>query len=187
MSLTSTSTITIAVPTLIKATAASVTVLALVAAFFPFSGSKHEDSDSDSESECDLTDETREKMRGLKAGMFEECKLVLLVRTDLKMDKGKMAAQCSHATLACYKSLLNSNPQLVKHWETIGQAKVALKCPTEQEMNELEKKAKALGLCARSIRDAGRTQIAAGSKTVLGIGPGPVKLVDSVTGHLKLL
>lgn len=50
-------------------------------------------------------------------------------------------------------------------------------------MNALEAKARSLGLCARSIRDAGRTQIAAGSKTVLGVGPGPVKLVDSVTGE----
>ena len=123
-------------------------------------------------------------MQSLKAGRVEECKLVLLVRMDLKMAKGKMAAQCSHATLACYKSLSVSNPRLVKHWEKIGQAKVALKCPTEEEMNELEKKAKAVGLCAKSIRDAGRTQIAAGSKTVLGIGPGPVGLVDSITGEL---
>jgi len=58
-----------------------------------------------------------------------------------------------------------------------------------------------------SINDpsfSGRTQIAAGSTTVLGIGPGwpplvfrihnalirslgPVKLIDQVTKHLKLL
>lgn len=63
------------------------------------------------------------------------------------------------------------------------QAKVALKCPTEEEMNKLESQAKALGLCARAIRDAGRTQVAAGSKTVLGIGPGPIKVVDQVTGE----
>jgi PTH2 family peptidyl-tRNA hydrolase len=34
---------------------------------------------------------------------------------------------------------------------------------------------------------SGRTQIAAGSRTVLGIGPGPVKTIDKVTSHLKLL
>ncbi|PWN29481.1 peptidyl-tRNA hydrolase II [Jaminaea rosea] len=152
------------------------------------------DDDSDLESEdgsVDLTDEQKAngdaKMNVLKAGLLEECKLVLLVRQDLKMDKGKIAAQCSHATLACYKSMLKSNPKLLKHWETIGQAKVALKCPSEEEMNRLEAQARSLGLCAKSIRDAGRTQVAAGSKTVLGIGPGPVKIVNEVTGHLKLL
>lgn len=37
------------------------------------------------------------------------------------------------------------------------------------------------------IKDAGRTQIAPGSKTVLSIGPGPASLIDQCTGHLKLL
>lgn len=142
--------------------------------------SDEDESESVSEGE---SDEGEMSPSLLKAGLLEECKLVLLVRTDLKMDKGKIAAQCCHATLACYKSMQGSNPQLLKHWERIGQAKVALKCPTEEEMNRLEKHAKSLGLCARSIRDAGRTQIAAGSKTVLGIGPGPVKIVDQVTGE----
>lgn len=52
-----------------------------------------EDSDEDADS-VDLTDEQTEKMNALKAGLLEECKLVLLVRQDLKMDKGKIAAQC---------------------------------------------------------------------------------------------
>ncbi|MCO5608378.1 hypothetical protein L7F22_062587 [Adiantum nelumboides] len=78
----------------------------------------------------------------------------LVVRTDLKMDKGKIAAQCSHATLACYKALQSGNPTLLKQWERTGQAKVALKCTTEQELLELEARAKKLNLCARSIRDA---------------------------------
>lgn len=59
-------------------------------------------------------------MNVFKAGLLEECKLVLLVRTDLKMDKGKIAAQCSHATLACYKNMLTTDPKLLKHWDTIG-------------------------------------------------------------------
>ncbi|CAF1543725.1 unnamed protein product, partial [Rotaria sordida] len=36
------------------------------------------------------------------------------------------------------------------------------------------------------IRDAGRTQIEPGSKTVLGIGPAPSKLINEITRHLKL-
>lgn len=80
-----------------------------------------EETSDDSEADSvELTHEDREKMNALRAGFMEECKLVLLVRTDLKMDKGKMAAQCSHATLACYKAMQGSNPQLLKHWERIG-------------------------------------------------------------------
>jgi len=100
---------------------------------------------------------------------------------------------CSHATLACYKTLRRTNPALLRHWERSGQAKIALKlekseCGTEEdEMLLLKAKARSLGLCAQDICDAGRTQIAAGSRTVLGIGPGPVGLINQVTRHLKLL
>ena len=54
-------------------------------------------------------------------------------------------------------------------------------------MLTLQAQALSLGLCARIIYDAGRTQIASGSATVLGVGPGPKSVVDGVTGGLKLL
>ncbi|KAL0940964.1 peptidyl-trna hydrolase 2 [Colletotrichum truncatum] len=125
----------------------------------------------------------------------EECKLVLVVRTDLGMTKGKMAAQASHATLACYKSLSNaaardpSSPaaKILSRWERLGQAKIAVQIKNQEEMLELMGKARSLGITAEVIADAGRTQIEAGSLTVLGVGPAPRSLVDQVTSHLKLL
>ena len=51
----------------------------------------------------------------------------------------------------------------------------------------LQATAISLGLVAEVIADAGRTQIASGSHTVLGIGPAPKGVVDRVTGGLKLL
>ncbi|KAI0124974.1 peptidyl-tRNA hydrolase PTH2-domain-containing protein [Xylariales sp. AK1849] len=122
----------------------------------------------------------------------EECKLVLVVRTDLGMTKGKIAAQASHATLACYKTLSRfpaSSPQaqLLKRWERHGQAKIAVQIKSQQELLELQAKARSLGLTAEVIQDAGRTQIEAGSMTVLGVGPAPKSVVDQITGGLKLL
>ena len=38
--------------------------------------------------------------------------MVIVVRTDLKMGKGKIAAQCSHAAVAAYKSLLRYNTEV---------------------------------------------------------------------------
>ncbi|KAJ1989938.1 hypothetical protein EDC05_004372 [Coemansia umbellata] len=116
----------------------------------------------------------------------EEIKLVLVIRTDLGMTKGKIAAQCAHATLGCYKRAIRQKPQVLKMWEATGQSKVTLKCASEEEMLELQQRARSLGLVSESICDAGRTQIAAGSRTVLGIGPGPASVVDQVSGHLKL-
>ena len=76
---------------------------------------------------------------------------------------------------------------LLRRWERMGQAKVALKVDSEDEMLMLQAQAMSLGLCAQIIHDAGRTQIASGSATVLGVGPGPKSVIDQVTGHLKLL
>ena len=65
--------------------------------------------------------------------------------------------------------------------------KVALQVRSEEELEMLQAQAMSLGLCARIVHDAGRTQIATGTATVLGVGPGPKSVVDQVTGNLKLL
>lgn len=109
----------------------------------------------------------------------------------LANNSGKIAAQASHATLACFKRLSrSSNPQeraILARWENLGQAKIALQVKGQADLLELQAKARSLGLTAETIQDAGRTQIEAGSMTVLGVGPAPRSLVDQVTGHLKLL
>lgn len=53
-------------------------------------------------------------------------------------------------------------------------------------MLRLAKRCKELKLITSIIKDAGRTQISPGSRTVLGVGPGPADAIDEVTGHLKL-
>ncbi|NXG57633.1 PTH2 hydrolase, partial [Hemiprocne comata] len=119
-------------------------------------------------------------------GESGEFKMVLVVRNDLKMGKGKVAAQCSHAAVSAYKQVQRRNPELLKQWEYCGQPKVVLKAPDEETLIQLLADAKHLGLTVSLIQDAGRTQIAPGSQTVLGIGPGPADVVDKVSGHLKL-
>ncbi|KAG0124108.1 peptidyl-tRNA hydrolase PTH2-domain-containing protein [Tuber indicum] len=127
--------------------------------------------------------------------LSEDCKMVFVVRTDLSMTKGKIAAQCGHATLMCYKSVREHAPGILERWERLGQAKIALKCSGgeeggldgEEELETLAGVAASLGVVAGIVRDAGRTQIKAGSATVLGVGPAPRSIVDQITGHLKLL
>ncbi|GAM85166.1 hypothetical protein ANO11243_031700 [Dothideomycetidae sp. 11243] len=142
----------------------------------------------DDDDESDISDDDGRELQGF-SDKDEPCKLVLVVRTDLGMTKGKIAAQCGHATLACYKSLLN-NPaasSILQRWERYGQAKIAVQTKSEEEMQILQAQAMSLGVCAKIIHDAGRTQIASGSATVLGVGPAPESVVNQVTGHLKLL
>lgn len=115
-----------------------------------------------------------------------EFKMILVVRNDLKMGKGKVAAQCSHAAVSAFKQVQHRNPELLKQWEYCGQPKVVVKAPDEDTLIDLLGHARELGLPVSLIQDAGRTQIAPGSRTVLGIGPGPADLLDRVTGDLKL-
>lgn len=53
-------------------------------------------------------------------------------------------------------------------------------------MMDLAETARDNRLIVSVVRDAGRTQVASGTRTVLAVGPGPVRTIDSVTGHLKL-
>lgn len=115
-----------------------------------------------------------------------EFKMILVVRNDLKMGKGKVAAQCSHAAVSAYKQVQARNPSLLKQWEYCGQPKVVVKAPDEDTLIDLLGHAKEVGLPVSLIQDAGRTQVTPGSRTVLGIGPGPADLIDRVTGDLKL-
>lgn len=102
---------------------------------------------------------------------------------------GKIAAQASHATLCNYK-VFTSHVRLrslLPRGESTGQVKIALQANSEKQLEKLQAKAISLGLVARVVRDAGRTQIPAGTVTVLGVGPGPMAVVDKVSGDLKLL
>lgn len=121
-----------------------------------------------------------------------EVRMALVIRQDLGMQKGKIAAQCCHAALGCYRMIATDpsrssyNPAMVNRWLRGGQAKITLKCPNKDVMDELYAEAISLGVNAIVIHDAGRTQIAAGSATVLGLGPAPKDILDQITGELKL-
>ncbi|KAI7753011.1 hypothetical protein M8C21_031567 [Ambrosia artemisiifolia] len=120
------------------------------------------------------------------AEIIQDFKMVLVVRNDLKMGKGKIAAQCSHATLGLYKKILHRAPKALSRWEMCGQVKVVVKIESEDDMLELQKRAKSLAIPTHIVIDAGRTQIAPNSRTVMAV-LGPADMVDDVTGGLKLL
>ncbi|WVN90910.1 peptidyl-tRNA hydrolase [Cryptococcus depauperatus CBS 7841] len=148
------------------------------------SASDASDFESDaSDSESALSS----NLKDIKFDVQEGIKLVLVVNDELKMTKGKIAAQAGHATLACAMTLKDANPKLFKAWQMQGQPKIALQGASTEELETLAAQARSINLCARIIRDAGRTQVASGSKTIVGIGPGPAKLVNTITGKLKLL
>merc|ERR1712179_848234 len=111
---------------------------------------------------------------------IEDCKMVLVVRNDLKMGKGKAAAQCSHAAVGAYKIAKKSSASVLRAWEKCGQPKIVTKVDNEDELLKIYQNGRSLNLICSVIQDAGRTQIAPGSKTVVAI-LGEEKIVDKVT------
>lgn len=109
------------------------------------------------------------------------------MRTDLGMGRGKVAVQVAHASVTASEQVKSSHRSWWKVWFDEGQCKVAVKVKSEQELSELDQRAKRLGLPTAIVQDRGLTQIAPGTTTCLGIGPGPSDLVDKVTGSLPLL
>ena len=104
---------------------------------------------------------------------------------SVKMSPGKAAAQSGHATLGAYRRAMRRCPNAVRDWLRIGQMKITVKCPTVQELLELQEKCAAAGLNCYLIRDAGHTEIEPGSRTVLAVGPAPASAMDPLTRHLK--
>ncbi len=112
-------------------------------------------------------------------------KLVLVVRTDLEMGRGKIAAQAAHAAVAA--TLASLGRRRLRRWLEDGQPKVVLRAAGEEELTGLAARAEAAGLTVEMVRDAGRTQVPSGTATCCAIGPDDSDKIDAVTGSLSLL
>ena len=122
----------------------------------------------------------------MNTGMYK-FKLVVAVRRDLDMGKGKIAVQVGHATINAAEEAKRGHPHWWSEWINTGQCKVAVKVDTESDLYRLNEEARRLGLPSAIIRDSGLTQLSPGTATCVGIGPAPADLVDKITGNLPLL
>lgn len=113
-------------------------------------------------------------------------KMVFIVRTDLNMKCGKIAAQCAHGAISLHNSSTSKN---VNVWLFQGQPKIVLKIDKncEEGLKEIYQLAKSKGLNTCLIYDAGRTQVRPSTLTLVGIGPDNSDDIDAITKNLKLL
>ncbi len=116
-----------------------------------------------------------------------EYKQVIVVRTDLKMSKGKTCAQVAHAALSSAEKARELEKAWYENWKREGQKKVIVKVSSAAELFEIFEVAKGQKLPCYIINDAGLTELPPGTTTALGIGPSPNERMDKVTGGLKLL
>lgn len=116
-----------------------------------------------------------------------EYKMVIVIRRNLNLSPGKLAAQVAHAAVACALSVKKNKAKWFNKWQNEGGKKAVVKVDCEDDFYPLKEKAEKLGIVTYIVVDAGHTEIPAGTKTVLGVGPAPNNLIDQVTGDLSLL
>jgi len=114
-------------------------------------------------------------------------KQVVVMRTDLKMSRGKIAAQAGHAAVSAAEEARKNFSDWWKAWIEEGQCKIAVRAKSEQELLKLQRKAKELKLPSALIIDRGLTELPPDTITCLGIGPAPSGQIDEITGKLHLL
>jgi PTH2 family peptidyl-tRNA hydrolase len=112
-------------------------------------------------------------------------KLALVVRTDLGMGRGKIAAQVAHAAVAAVLAGLGGAD--LAAWLQEGQPKVVLKVADGEQLQDVVRQAQGTGLPTELISDAGRTQVSPGTQTCCALGPAESSRIDAVTAGLSLL
>ena len=130
------------------------------------------------------------------------------MRRDLKMRKGKIAAQAGHACIEAILMALHKENRLtdleltddgmylnnetkeaspLSDWFHCGCAKVCVYVDSEEALNEIASKAEEKGIIAAVITDAGMTEFhGVPTKTCLALEPLPTEIADELTGHLPL-
>ena len=85
--------------------------------------------------------------------------MVVVVRTDLGISKGKMAAQAAHAAVNCALKSKKSDSSNFKKWFDEGQKKVVVKGQNESTLRDLQQHAREVGLVSSLVTDAGLTEV----------------------------
>jgi PTH2 family peptidyl-tRNA hydrolase len=117
----------------------------------------------------------------------EAFKQVIIVRRDLRLGRGKLAAQVAHASLTAYLEAARLKPEWAARWLESGQKKVVVSVANLEELLAIKLRVEEEGLPTALIEDAGLTQVEPGTITALAVGPAPEPLVDKMTRHLRLL
>ena len=130
------------------------------------------------------------------AGNEAKTKQVIVVRSDLPMNAGKLSAQVSHATQA---TMLNKNSskkrnqiiinltEVEEEWFNDKFTKIVLEVKNETQLIKIKNKALEAGLNVVEIVDAGHTTFDKPTLTCIGIGPDLKENIDKVTRRLQMM
>jgi len=129
--------------------------------------------------------------------MDKVIKQVIVIRTDLNMRKGKLAAQVAHASM---KFILENNEsdnvneintvlsEQETAWFREGHTKIVVGVDSEGALRDLVLKAKLADVECHTITDSGKTEFhGEPTLTCAAFGPDEAETIDKITGGLKLM
>ncbi len=120
-----------------------------------------------------------------------DLKMVFLVRDDLKLGAGKIAAQVAHAAVGLVEKITEKGTTYYKkaleHWNEYGAKKIVLRAKDLEELKKVQKLCKKRKIPCTMISDAGHTQVDPGTVTVLGVGVEDSEILNKITGEYKLM
>jgi peptidyl-tRNA hydrolase, PTH2 family len=112
--------------------------------------------------------------------------MVLVVRAELRLTAGKVAVQVAHAAVMLAERATSKEPNLAEAWRQQGQKKIVLEIERLDDLELIERSARARGILTAWVDDAGLTEVPPGTRTCLGLGPARSSDLDPITGKLAL-
>lgn len=114
--------------------------------------------------------------------------MVIVMRKDLNMRKGKMVAQGCHAAIGAVHDSKHRDQRNLIEWGKSGTKKICVSVDSEQELMDTYGMAIRDDLPCHLVTDSGLTEFnGIATKTCLAIGPALSSDIDKITGELKLL
>jgi len=149
----------------------------------------------------------------MNAPVSESVRQIIVVRADLNMPPGKLAAQAAHASVKAIvdlgkrtkgpgtpfsmvdgrlhiperRELVLELTEALQAWLDGLYTKICVRVGTEAELLGVYEAAKVAGLPCALIEDAGLTVFKVPTKTCCAIGPASRSALAPITGHLALL
>lgn len=118
--------------------------------------------------------------------MNQSLKQTIIVREDLEISTGKLAAQVAHASLNAAEIVRKKDRRKWQRWMDNGAKKIVLKVESEKRIHKLADEANRFGVVYSIVKDAGHTELSPGTITALGLGPDNAKKIDKISGSLDI-
>ena len=111
-------------------------------------------------------------------------KLVIFMRTDLNMSRGKIAVQSGHATAIAMRM---ATEETISAWFENNQTKIVLAINSYEELHQVKNRALTQGLPCYVVQDIGKTEVDPNTITCLVVGPAETKKLSKFTEGFKTL